>query len=65
MTDMRYLITFDDGGAGMRARREPLTAGDTIEDGGAKYVVTTVEPPPSNAGFGRAWAVRLPSPSEG
>ncbi|HUY70727.1 MAG TPA: hypothetical protein VMV08_00660 [Gaiellaceae bacterium] len=58
MTDTRYLITFDDGGAGMRTRLAPLEPGEIIHDCGERYRVVTVEPPPSEAGFGRAWAER-------
>ena len=55
MTETRYLITFDDGGAGMRTRPAPLEVGDMIDDCGERYRIVTVEPPPSEAGFGRAW----------
>jgi hypothetical protein len=58
MPDTRYLITFDDGGAGMRTRPVTLEVGDTISDCGERYLVVTVEPPRSAAGFGRAWAER-------
>ena len=56
--EIRYLITFDDGGAGMRHRSEPLEVGDELGDSGEHYRVVRVEQPPSAAGFGRAWAER-------
>jgi hypothetical protein len=62
--ELRYLITFDDGGSGMRRRPEPLKAGDTLSDVGSQYVVVTVEPSPTEGGFGRAWAERLMSSSD-
>jgi hypothetical protein len=34
-TEPRYLITFDDGGSGMRTRPRPLEVGDTVEDCGS------------------------------
>ena len=52
MTGLRYLITYSDGGSGMRHHAEPLEVGDTVEDGGSRYRVTAVVPPPSEAGFG-------------
>ena len=60
----RYLITFDDGGSGMRTHPKPLEAGDTIEDGGSQYVVVTVEPSATDGGFGRVWAERMMSNSD-
>ena len=65
MPDTRYLITFDDGGAGMRTRREPLEPGEMIDDCGERYRVVTVEPPPAEAGSGRAWAELKPGPRRG
>ena len=59
MTDKRYLITFDDGGSGMRTRPKPLEVGDTVEDCGSQYVITIVEPSETRGGFGRAWAERM------
>ena len=48
----------------MRTRHEPLEVGDLIDDCGHGYRVVTVEQPPSEAGFGRAWAERSPAESE-
>jgi hypothetical protein len=56
MPDTRYLITLNDGGSGMRTRTVPLEAGEIIDDCSERYRVVKVEPPPSEAGFGRAWA---------
>jgi hypothetical protein len=65
MDALRYLITFSDGGSGMRTRSASLEPGEIIDDCGASYRVVTVEPPPSQAGFGRAWAERdTPPPRE-
>ncbi len=61
MTGLRYLITFDDGGSGMRTRPEPLEVGDTVEDCGSQYVIVTVEPSETAGGFGRAWAEQMMS----
>jgi hypothetical protein len=47
---LRYLVRFSDGGVGMRQRKEPLEAGQVIEDGGETYLVEMVEPPPSDTG---------------
>jgi hypothetical protein len=58
MDEIRYLIVFIDGGAGMRTRSGPLEVGDAIDDCGETYSVVRVEQPPSEAGFGRAWAER-------
>lgn len=59
MTDgLRYLIKYSDGGAGMRHHTLPLDVGDEIDDCGERYHVVRVEQPPSEAGFGRAWAER-------
>jgi hypothetical protein len=63
MTEMenepRYLITFDDGGSGMRTRTTSLAVGDTVEDCGSQYVIVTVEPSETAGGFGRSWAERM------
>jgi hypothetical protein len=64
MTDTRYLITYDDGGSGMRKRQTPLAVGDTVEDCGSQYVIVNIEPPRTEAGFGRAWAERMMSTSD-
>jgi hypothetical protein len=52
----RYLVTFCDGGSGLRYRDEPLEVGDELVDGPARYRVEQVEPPASANGLGRAWA---------
>jgi len=52
----RYLITYSDGGAGMRHHDRPLEVGAEPEDCGEHYRVVRVEQPPSKAGFARAWA---------
>ena len=39
-----------------RKRAVPLRVGDEIDDCGEHYRVVRVEHPPSEAGFGRAWA---------
>jgi hypothetical protein len=54
--EIRYLITYSDGGAGMRHHAEPLEVGDELDDCGERYRVVRVEQPPSGTGFGRAWA---------
>jgi hypothetical protein len=56
MPDTRYLITFSDGGLGMRERLAMLEVGDAIDDCGERYRIVTFETPPSEAGFGRALA---------
>ncbi len=43
----------------MRVRPRPLEVGAPVEDCGSQYVIVIPEPPPSEAGFGRAWAERL------
>ena len=53
---IRYLVHFADGGSGMRWRYVPLLAGDELADGGTRYRVARVEPPPNEMGFGHAWA---------
>jgi hypothetical protein len=56
---LRYLVHFEDGGSGMRYRREPLTVGGELADGGIRYRVERVEPPPNPNAFGHAWVTRL------
>ena len=56
MVEIRYLVTFSDGGAGMRTRDAPLEAGDELDDCGEGYRIVRVEQPHSATGFGRAWA---------
>jgi hypothetical protein len=58
-TQTRYLFHFDDGGAGMRYRNEPLAPGDEVADGGVRYRVERVEPPPNPTAFGHAWVARI------
>ena len=58
MTEIRYLVAFSDGGVGMRKRDTPLVEGDELDDCGERSRVVRVEQPPSQAGFGRAWAER-------
>jgi hypothetical protein len=40
----------------MRHRDEPLDVGAELADGGARYHVERVEPPPNPNAFGHAWA---------
>jgi hypothetical protein len=54
-----YLVHFDDGGSGMRYRSESLTVGAQLTDGGSRYRVERVEPPPNPNAFGHAWVTRL------
>jgi hypothetical protein len=56
---LRYLVHFDDGGSGMRHRDEPLEVGAELHDGGVRYGVERVEPPPNASAFGHAWARRI------
>jgi hypothetical protein len=56
---VRYLIHFSDGGSGMRHRNEPLKAGVELTDGGVRYRVERVEPPPNPSAFAHAWVTRL------
>jgi hypothetical protein len=58
MEGIRYLVTFSDGGVGMRKRAVALEVGDSLEDCGERYRIVRVEEPPSETGFGRAWADR-------
>lgn len=60
MEGIRYLVTFSDGGVGMRTRNEALVVGDELSDCGERYLVVKVEQPSSQAGFGRAWVDRVP-----
>ncbi len=60
MEGIRYLVAFSDGGVGMRMRNEPLLVGEELADCGERYLVVRVEPPSSQAGFGRAWVERVP-----
>jgi hypothetical protein len=39
--------------------RRPLEVGAKLLDGGDRYRVERVEPPPSQSGFGHAWATRI------
>jgi hypothetical protein len=43
----------------MRYRAEPLTVGSELADGGARYRVERVEPPPNPNAFGQAWVARI------
>jgi hypothetical protein len=52
-------VHFDDGGSGLRLHDEPLAVGAELVDGGARYRVERVEPPPNPGGFGHAWARRI------
>ena len=56
---MRYLVHFDDGGSGMRYHAEPLEPGDELRDGGGRYRVERLEPPPNPSAFGHASARRI------
>ena len=38
MEGIRYLVTFSDGGVGMRTRNEPLVVGDELVDCGERYL---------------------------
>ena len=53
---VRYLVHFSDGGSGMRHRDEPLEVGDELSEGGRRYMVERVEPPPNPDALGHAWA---------
>ena len=48
-SQIRYLVHFDGGGSGMRHRPEPLAVGDELADGGCRYSLERVEPPPNPA----------------
>jgi hypothetical protein len=56
---LRYLIHFTDGGSGMRHRDQPLEPGVELNDGGGRYRVVRVEPPPNDLAFGHAWVKRI------
>ena len=43
----------------MRYHAEPLAIGDELADGGSRYRVERVEPPPNPNAFGHAWVTRL------
>jgi hypothetical protein len=58
-SQIRYLVHFDDGGSGMRYRSEPLTVGVELTDGGTRYCVERVQPPPNCNAFGHAWVTRM------
>jgi hypothetical protein len=51
-SQIRYLVHFSDGGSGMHYRSEPLTVGVELADGGARYRVERVEPPPTRTRSG-------------
>ena len=58
-SQIRYLVHFDDGGSGMRYRDELLAVGVELTEGGNRYRVERVEPPPNPNAFGHAWVTRL------
>ena len=43
----------------MRYRAEPLAVGVELTEGGARYRVERVEPPPNPSAFGHAWVTRI------
>lgn len=43
MGEIRYLVTFSDGGVGMRKRAAPLAVGDELDDCGEHLTVVRVE----------------------
>jgi hypothetical protein len=53
---LRYLVHYSDGGSGMRIYDTALDAGAEVTDGGARYRIERVEPPPNPSAFGHAWA---------
>jgi hypothetical protein len=55
----RYLITFSDGGSGMRRRDEPLEVGHELRDSTNRYRIVDVVEPPNTTGLGRARAERI------
>jgi hypothetical protein len=59
---IRYLIHFDDGGAGPRNFDHHLAVGDELRDGERRYEVERVEHPTTPHTLGRAW-VRLIAPT--
>jgi hypothetical protein len=56
---VRYLIHFDDGGAGRRYVDEQLEAGSVLRDRGLRYVVERVEQPSTPFVLGHAWVERI------
>jgi hypothetical protein len=52
---LRYLVHYSDGGWGMRAYNAVLDVGAEVMDGGARYRVEPVEPPPNSNAFGHVW----------
>jgi hypothetical protein len=58
-SQIRYLVHFDDGGSGMRHRKERIDVGDQLADGGIVYRVERVEPPSNPNAFGHAWVARV------
>jgi hypothetical protein len=57
---VRYVIHYSDGGAGIRYRDAQLAVDDVSNEGGQRYVVERVEEPPSPFGLGHVW-VRVTS----
>ena len=55
---VRYLVHFSDGGSGMRHRDAPLEVGDELSEGGRRYTVERVAPPPNPDALGHAWVRR-------
>jgi hypothetical protein len=55
-SQIRYLLTFSDGGSGRRFRDEPLEVGGELDDGGNRYRIVRAAPPANPRGFGHAWA---------
>jgi hypothetical protein len=53
---LRYLVHFLDGGAGTRYLDTQLDVGAELSDGGQRYAVERVEPPPNRSALGHAWA---------
>ena len=53
---IRMLVHFSDGGAGMRRFDTPIAIGDKILDSGEIYIVVRVESPRSTMAFGHVWA---------
>jgi hypothetical protein len=59
---VRYLIHFDDGGAGPRYFDRALDVGSEVRDGDRTYEVERVERPSALGSLGHAW-VRLIEPT--